>query len=181
VGVVLAGGSSRRFGRDKARVEIEGVTLAERARRTLGQVCVEVLVADAGRGVLPDAESVPDGPGRGPAAGILGAAARRPGSPLVVLACDLPHVPAELLRRLARARGDWVVPRRREGLEPLCALYRPRAIERLAAQVAAGRVALHPLAGDPRLEVRYLEPVEILDLGDPAHLFWNVNTPQDLI
>ncbi|HET9225447.1 MAG TPA: NTP transferase domain-containing protein, partial [Thermoanaerobaculia bacterium] len=71
IGVVLAGGASSRMGRDKALLEIEGETLVSSAARRLGEVCEEVIVADRGRGLLPG--SVPDGPGQGPAAGILGA------------------------------------------------------------------------------------------------------------
>src|SRR5262245_23173248 len=85
VGVILAGGASTRMGRDKALLEIEGETLLARAARRLGEVCEEVLVADAGR-----FGGIPDGPGRGPAAGLLGAARARPGRALLVLAVDLP-------------------------------------------------------------------------------------------
>ena len=179
VGVVLAGGASTRFGRDKALAVVDGVPLAERAHRALDTVCDEVVIADAGRRVLPAIESVADGPGRGPVAGILGAAARRPGRTLLVLACDLPHAPPALLARIARCRGDWVVPRHDGGLEPLCALYRPAALEALAELVRAGEFAPHRLAG-AALRVRYLEAGEIADLGHPARLFWNVNAPADL-
>jgi molybdenum cofactor guanylyltransferase len=179
VGVVLAGGSSSRFGADKALVELDGEPLVRRALRTLAAACAEVVLADAGRALVPDAESVPDGPGRGPAAGILGAAASRPGRALLVLACDLPRVGPALLERLARADGDWVVPRLEGQLEPLCALYRPRALQALAAQVGRGEHALHRLAGAD-LVVRYLDAAAIADLGDPRAIFANVNTPADL-
>jgi molybdopterin-guanine dinucleotide biosynthesis protein A len=179
VGVVLAGGSSSRYGADKALIELGGESLVARARKTLAAVCADVVVADAGRGLLPAAESVGDGPGRGPAAGILGAAAARPGRALLVLACDLPCAVPALLERLARAGGDWVVPRLDGKLEPLCALYRPRAIEALAAQVRRGEHALHRLA-EAAIDVRYLDAGAIADLGDPHRLFANVNTPDDL-
>ena len=159
--------------------ELEGEPLAERARRALAAVCDEVVVADGGRAILPGAESVPDGPGQGPAAGILGAAARHPERALLVLACDLPGVPAALLERIAGEAGDWVVPRRGRHLEPLCALYRPPALAALAARVRSGDLALHRLAG-PSLRVRYLEAHEFADLGDPSLLFRNVNTREEL-
>ena len=142
-------------------------------------MCADVVVADGGRAILPGAESVPDGPGEGPAAGILGAAARRPERALLVLACDLPEVPAALLERIVGEEGDWVVPRCGGHLEPLCALYRPRALAALAARVRAGDLALHRLAG-ARLRVRYLDAHDIADLGDPSRLFRNVNTREDL-
>jgi len=143
-------------------------------------VCDDVVVASAGRVLVTGAEHVPDGEGQGPAAAILGAAAHRPGRALLVLACDLPRVPVALLERIAATPGDWVVPRHPGGLEPLCALYRPRAVTALAAQVARGDLALHRLAGDGELAVRYLDPEAIADLGDPRQLFANVNSVADL-
>lgn len=173
VGVVLAGGASSRMGRDKALLEIEGESLIARAARRLGEVCEEVIAADAGRGLLPG--SVPDGPGEGPAAGILGAALARPGRRLLVLAVDLPRVPVALLADLARSDADLAIPRWRGGLEPLCALYGPAALAALEERVGRGRLDLWTLAETPGLRVRYLEEIE-----RPGEVFLNVNRPGDL-
>lgn len=181
VGVVLAGGASRRMGRDKAGVAIDGEPLALRAARRLASACPEVLVADRGRGLVPGFASVRDGPARGPAAGILGAAAVRPGRALLVLACDLPEVTVALLAALARAAGcDLALPRWRRGLEPLCARWGPAASEALARRAAAGDPALHAVAAEPGLEVRLLEGQALQRFGDPERLFLNLNTPEDL-
>ncbi|HLY78444.1 MAG TPA: NTP transferase domain-containing protein, partial [Caulobacteraceae bacterium] len=102
VGVVLAGGASRRMGRDKAALAVDGETLAARAARRLLGVCPRVAIADGGRGLVPGLPCLPDAPGAGPAAGILGAARAWPGHSLLVLACDLPRVSEALLRELVR-------------------------------------------------------------------------------
>lgn len=181
VGVVLAGGASRRMGLDKARLTLGGSTLPALAAERLAAACAEVVVADRGRRVLPDLPSLPDGPGRGPAAGILGAAAAYPDRPLLVLACDLPGVPAALLGELARSTWhDWTVPRWSGGLEPLCALYAPAALEALRERVGRGLLAPHRLAGDRSLAVRYLEGELLARFGPPQALFANLNTPADL-
>jgi molybdopterin-guanine dinucleotide biosynthesis protein A len=180
--VVLAGGASRRMGRDKAALAVAGETLAARAARLLLGLCPRVVLADGGRGLLPDLPSLPDAPGQGPAAGILGAAQAWPGHPLLVLACDLPRVPAALLAALlgGAAKADWVVPRWERGLEPLCALYRPTALAALAAAVERGVVAPHRLAETAGLAVRYLEGERLSRFGQPAELFLNLNTQHDL-
>lgn len=170
VGVVLAGGASSRMGRDKALLEIGGETLAAGAARRLGEVCEEVVIADAGRGLLPG--SVPDGPGQGPAAGILGAARARPGERLLVLAVDLPRVPVALMAELARSDADLAIPRWTGGLEPLCALYGPAALAELEERVGRGRLDLRTLAETPGLRVSYLEA--------PGEVFLNLNRPEDL-
>jgi molybdopterin-guanine dinucleotide biosynthesis protein A len=223
VGVVLAGGASRRMGRDKAALAVDGETLAARAARRLLGVCARVAIADGGRGLVPGLPCVPDAPAPGPAAGILGAARAWPGHPLLVLACDLPRVSAALLRELVRrlpvaeaveagdagdageagvagtagdpgaaagsiaaadagaaADPDWVVPRWERGLEPLCALYRPAALSALAAAVERGIAAPHRLAEAAGLRIRFLEGERLRRCGEPADLFLNLNTADDL-
>jgi molybdenum cofactor guanylyltransferase len=179
VGLVLAGGESRRLGSDKARWG--GAALPVRAAGTLAAVCAEVAVADRGRGLVPGRPSLADGPGRGPAAGILGGAAAYPGRPLLVLACDLPRVPAGLLAELVNSpESDWALPCWAGGREPLCALYGPAALARLAARVERGSFALHDLEGEGGLSVRHLEGEDLRRFGDPAEIFLNLNTPEDL-
>lgn len=194
VGVALAGGSSRRLGDDKALLtHPDGGTLLDFTLARLGAVCEEVLVASRGR--HPHPASVEDGPGAGPAAGILGAARVRPGRSLLVLACDLPDVPAALLAHLCRRAGgeaagreaggahallwDWVVPAHPH-IEPLCALYAPRALETLERRVERGRFSLHGLLDEPALRLLRLDEDELAHFGSPATLFRNLNTPQDV-
>lgn len=181
VGVVLAGGGSRRMGRDKARLTLGGVNLAASAAERLAAVCPVVAVADGGRGVLPGLPSLPDGCGSGPAAGILGAAAVYPDRPLLVLACDLPRVPVALLAELVGSpMSDWTVPRWPGGLEPLCALYGLASLASLAELVGRGLLAPHRLAGDGRLAVRFVEGELLARFGPPEEVFLNLNTPEDL-
>lgn len=177
VGVVLAGGASRRMGWDKALLAIEGRSLPALAAERLAAICAEVAVADRGRGLLPGLPSLPDGPGGGPVAGLLGAAAAYPGRPLLVLACDLPRVPVELLAELASSDNwDWAVPRWGRGVEPLCALYAPVALAVLAEK---GLRAPHRLAEED-LAIRYLEGNGLARFGPPEEVFLNLNTPEDL-
>lgn len=181
VGIVLAGGQSRRMGCDKAMLLLQGETLVARAARTLRTVVLEVAVADAGRGYLPDLPSVLDGPGAGPAAGILGAAQAYPERPLLVLGCDLPRVTAQLLALLLSERSaDLVLPESGSGAEPLCALYGPRALAELRRRVDRGHYALHALAECSDLNIRWLGFEAWRHCGDPASLFTNWNRPLDL-
>lgn len=104
---------------------------------------------------------------------------------MLVLACDLPLVPVELLEALAYTPPDvdWALPysRREDGLhpEPLCARYGSKTLEALAARVAREELALHPLAEDSRLHIRRIEPDELSSWGQPERLLLNVNRPQD--
>ncbi len=179
IGVVLAGGRSRRMGHDKAAIVVDGETLVERAGRILAGACSECVVADGASDSHPGIESVPDGPGHGPAAGILGAARAHPGKSLLVLACDLPAVPTGLLTEITQLTGDWVVPRWQGRVEPLCALYRPAALAAIEHRALEGEFALHAL-DQTNLSLCYLEGDALDRHGDPIEMFANLNRPEDL-
>lgn len=180
IGVALAGGESRRFGRDKALLSFGETTLVSSAVAKLSvAVAGPALVADRGRNLHPRAQSIQDGPGRGPAAAILGAAAHDPAASLLVLACDMPFVTVELLIRLSQLSGDFVLPRWGPRLEPLCSLLRSKALAALTKMVSDGRFAVRGLL-QGNLEVTFLEGPELTDLGRPEDLFLNLNTPSDL-
>ena len=171
------------MGRDKTTLRLDGRTLVAHSAERLAAVCPVIVVADRGRGLEPGFRSVDDGPGVGPGAGLLGARIAYPDASLLALACDLPNVPVDLLRALLGLAGDLVVPRWRRNNEPLpeplCALYRPKALDRLAQRLDQGRAALHPLTRDSDLEVRFLEGADLERFGPPRRLFANVNTPDD--
>lgn len=119
-GYVLCGGASRRMGRDKALVEVDGVALARRVADALwsagaGRVVAVGGDADAlaGRGlhVAPDRW-----PGEGPLGGLVTALDDPDGSAevAVVLACDLTDPDPATIWRTVEARArigcDAVVP-----------------------------------------------------------------------
>lgn len=89
---ILSGGKSRRFGRDKARVEIEGVPLLRHVAHGISTAVSSITVV-AGRqdeyaemGLRTIGDRQPD---RGPLAGIDAALADRGEGWIVVVSCDL--------------------------------------------------------------------------------------------
>lgn len=189
LGVVLAGGRSRRLGIDKTRLEItrdgRRLSLVEWAARRLERCCDGVVLAGPaerappGLPVVADrlADRPADASAKGPAAGLLGAAQAAPNRSLLVLACDLPWVPAASLEQLVASDPavDLALYRSAGGLEPLCALWRPRALEQLAVRCARGDLSLWSLTEAPELRCNVLDGEA---LG--ADAFFNLNRPDDL-
>lgn len=151
-GVILAGGRSRRMGRDKAWLEIGGLPLVSRAADTLRAAGIEEIFISGRAGsdysalpcpVLFDLE-----PDCGPLAGIERALAASQAPLTLVLAVDLPQMTAGFLRELAAGCDPLtgVVPILDGELEPLAAVY-PRRCQALAreclrnAQYSARRFA----------------------------------------
>ena len=196
MGVVLAGGAGRRLGRGKAglrlpgrRPEEPGPTLVEWAASRLAAVngVEEILVAagNVGTGSISTGTDVPvsaiaDGTGSGPAAGVLGAARSRPGRELLVLACDLPLAPVELLDALADSRADLASaasnPADPWSMNPTCALWKPPALRLLERRVATGDFRLYPTLQSSGLRVQAIDAGRF---GDPKRVLLNVNTADD--
>ncbi|MGC8487143.1 MAG: molybdenum cofactor guanylyltransferase, partial [Clostridia bacterium] len=112
-GVLLMGGESRRMGRDKGIIAIDGMPLWERHWELLGTVArpryrTVPSGQPPGEGILPD-----PAPSPGPLPGIAAALAAMPGDWLLVLAVDLIGVDARIVEHLYRERvtGGVVMPR----------------------------------------------------------------------
>jgi molybdopterin-guanine dinucleotide biosynthesis protein A len=180
VGFAVAGGASRRMGRDKALLPWAGEDLLGHTLSRLRAVVSAVRIVSgpgvrhAERGVPVDTDA-----GTGALGGVLAGLSAAGGRAALVLAVDLPLVPTALLARLLeRAHGvDAVVPISPRGAEPLCALYGPACLEPIRRRAERGDLKMSAFWRDVR--VRRLEPGEIADLGDPELLFLNVNTPSD--
>lgn len=191
VGAVLTGGVSRRMGRTKALIELDGVPMARRVADALASAgCGSVIayggdpieLEPLGVPVLPDRH-----PGFGPLGGVLGALELFAESDLhldgvFVVACDLPalrggHL-AGMVDTLRRRRDvDVVVARTAHTvrtapgrIEPTCAIWTPRATERLREMFDSGERALHRAIGQLESCAVDIEPGAVR----------NINTPDDL-
>lgn len=184
-GIVLAGGQSRRMGRDKASLPFGGTSLVTWVARRIGQVCAEVIVVarDAADCAGCGAKVISDRwPGWGPLAGLATGLEVVTTRYAAVIACDLPFVePALLLglAGLARAGWDAIVPSVSGRAQPLCAVYGRTVGHPAEAILRGGARSLHDLLAAPSLRVCQV-PEWTLREWDPAlRSFDNINTPED--
>jgi molybdopterin-guanine dinucleotide biosynthesis protein A len=177
-GAVLAGGASSRLGRDKALVELAGLTLVERAANALrrsGAGPLAVIGGDEQRLASLGLSVIRDGwPGRGPLGGILTAFAWSPLPVIAVLACDLPFVGPSVVEALAEAldrTGADAAVAHTTGREPLCALWRIERCEAaMLAAFTAGERAVHRAAAQ----------LVLCEVPVDRSLLLNVNTEDEL-
>lgn len=177
--LVLAGGKSRRLGRDKASLEIGGKPQLERVVDLLADLVDEVRVsvradqpADALRDRYP--QIVDREADAGPVGGILAALEFDRNADWLVVAVDLPRLDRQTVEALLNAEpsGPFTAYRSTsDGLpEPLCAVYRAEALPVVRGYVDAG-------VRCPR-KILIKSGTELLEQPNPAALD-NLNTPED--
>jgi molybdopterin-guanine dinucleotide biosynthesis protein A len=180
--LLLAGGESRRMGRDKATIEFNGQPLWERQLAILRALEPESIFVSAriAPSWLPNDVKLllDDPPSRGPLSGLVKALTTMRTSHLVALAIDMPFMTNEALRRLLgeTQRGEGLVPVIRDRAEPLAAIYPAEAgIDFVAAFTGTDfslQLIIRKLAADEKLR---LVPVTAED----EHLYRSVNEPSD--
>jgi molybdopterin-guanine dinucleotide biosynthesis protein A len=185
-GVVLAGGAASRYGGlPKGLETVGGQRIIDRVAGNLRAVTDDLLLVANHPGAAAWLPGVRVAGDLVPNAGGLGgihAALHHAASPVLIVAWDMPFVPAALLARL-RALGDGAdvaVPESgsRRGVEPLCAFYAPSCLPAIEQSLAAGDRRV--IGFHAHVRVARLRADEVSAFGDPERLFMNVNTPDDL-
>ena len=184
--MVLAGGASRRMGRDKLSLDVGGVPLLRRVCDVLSDRCAEIVVVGGG-GItvrLEGVRRVPDErPGaRGPLAGVEAGLAAAGNRLVFVAAGDMPFLPQNLvgflLERLESHGVSAVVPRHRDRVHSLCAAYDREILPHVRSALDEGVQAVHEFL-ERVDQVEYVEQ-ELRRFGDPDLFLMNVNSPRDL-
>ena len=184
VGIVLAGGLSRRMGRDKGSAPYRGETLAGRAYRLLQGFLPEVYVSlRSGQAALQPYRDLPqivdDGRLSGPAAGLIAGWLVDPGAALCVLAADMPWVDEAMLAQLLESRDPHAIATafvHSDGVpEPLCTIWEP-AVRKLMPEDPGPRgISLrHLLELDSACLISPREPERLASANSPEDLLLQV-------
>jgi molybdopterin-guanine dinucleotide biosynthesis protein A len=186
-GVVLAGGRSRRLGRNKALEEVGGVPLLSRVTTVVESIAsglVLVVADEAQADVLPapdDAITVLDvHPDSGSLGGIFTGLTEAPTDWALVVACDMPFLNVQLLTHMAGSRegADIVIPVLDGWPEPTHAFYSKTCLPPMKESLNNGRLKITDFFDS--VTVKYL-PQESIEAIDPERWsFFNVNTAVDL-
>jgi molybdopterin-guanine dinucleotide biosynthesis protein A len=187
LGVILAGGASRRFGADKRAVLLGSRPMLEwvieRARPQVGTLLVNANDCETAEDFVDLEQLVDDAPGEGPIAGVLAALAQaglRGFSHVASFACDTPFFPHDTVARLASAlrssHADYAVASCGETAHRIFALWPVKCHAQLAHAFASGARSMRDI--EHWLEPTWADfPKNGGPHGDP---FFNINTPEDL-
>jgi molybdopterin-guanine dinucleotide biosynthesis protein A len=191
LGVILAGGQSRRFGGgDKGFADLDGRPVLshviERFRPQIGRLILNAngdlsRFASFGLEVVADREI----PGQGPLSGILTALewAKRHApdcTAVATVSTDVPFLAPNLIQRLEAERGDGVAIAVSAGRRhPTIAIWPLTSREAVADALQRGALSVDALAAELNA-VAVPFPMGEID-GVTIDPFFNVNRPEDLV
>lgn len=191
LGVILAGGQSRRFGGgDKGFADLDGRPVLshviERFRPQIGRLILNAngdlsRFATFGLEVVADREI----PGQGPLSGILTALewAKRHApdcTAVATVSTDVPFLALNLIQRLEAERGDGVAIAVSAGRRhPTIAIWPLTSREAVADALQRGALSVDALAAELNA-VAVPFPMGEID-GVTIDPFFNVNRPEDLV
>lgn len=176
-GVILAGGKSRRMGKDKATLVLNGMTLFDRTLGMMQALFKKVIIAgdrpDLSR---PDVPCFPDLYPGSALGGLYTGLKESKAEWIMVSACDMPFPDGVLARTILGLRGacDAVVPQTPGGFEPLFAAYRKTCLPFMKELLEQKNFKINDFY--PRVTLRYVR-VDEFPTGWEKSL-QNVNTPE---
>ena len=183
-GVIQAGGKSTRMGgRPKALLELGGRRIIERVVDAVAPAVDDLLIVTN----TPDlygflkvpmvADVYPD---HGSLGGIYSGLRAAPGDAAFTVACDMPFLHPDVVRLVVErvGFGDVVIPRVGGQLETLHAAYAKSCLGPIETRLVAGRLKIVEFFAE--VGVVEVAEREVARYRDPAIVFMNVNTPEEL-
>ena len=184
--IILAGGKSSRLGRSKALQVIEGRSLIQWVVDHLAILSTEIIIVTAHGEAIPCSSAVRIKtvadiyPGKGPLVGIYSGLRASSSPRAIAVGCDTPFLSVSLLEYMTQicSTFDVVVPRIKNKLEPLCAVYSKNCLVPIQGLLEQDELRIRKLFS--MVKVKYVEEDEI-NRFDPKHLsFFNINSQADL-
>ncbi len=182
-GVMLAGGESKRMGKNKALLEINGMTMIESGFQVLSSIFDEVILITnspeeydfLGCRKFSDIHI-----GYGSIAGIHSALSAAANDRIFAVACDMPFINSELVRIICNnsAGYDATVPLNSEGSpEPLHAVYAKSALNEISRMISEEEKKITMLF--ERTITNFISPVAYSHIHESEKSFCNANTPDE--
>ncbi len=190
--IILAGGSSIRFGRNKALVRLKDKPLIEyiidQSRKITDLIVVTISKNDSieeFQNILPrDIEIIRDDGGlKSPLTGLMSGLNKFSDGYVAVIACDMPFIKSEVLNLLfEKAIGfDLAIPRWPNGyLEPLHAVYDYNKTRQCLSKLKISNNTRVSDLISMLQSVNYLDISEIRKIDPSLRVFFNINSENEL-
>ena len=176
---ILAGGTNKRLGHDKALLQLENQFLLDRIYIELSEVINDIRVIGQARPAsridtkLFFSDLIA---GIGPMGGLFTALHLFSG-PVLLVPCDMPLIRAEHIWYMLEhfdPQYQAIVANGIKGIEPLFAIYLPQCLPQLRPAIENGDYALHKFIN--KLNAKF---ADFTDYDRNSDLFFNINTLSD--
>jgi molybdopterin-guanine dinucleotide biosynthesis protein A len=181
-GVILAGGSSKRYGQNKAFLKIGSVRLIDSILQEMKTIFKRVILITNEKKKyeyleVPMVEDLVKG--LGPLGGIYTGLLSMPDQAGFFVACDMPRINRQLVRYMVDIKGNHraVVPSVADKIEPLHAIYSQSCLKPIRRLIDSKRRQVRLFYDS--IPVRYVKEDEIRKFCCPSKAFLNINTPDE--
>ena len=182
--IILAGGNSIRMGENKAFIQIAGIPIIARIHSLLRELFEEVIIVTNQKDLFKSFDSsiytdlVPD---RGALGGLYTGIFFSSFEYSFCVACDMPFIKRSLVQFLIKQTKDEdaLVPRTRDGLQPLHAIYSKKCLDAIRRVIDRGKYKIIDFYDLVRVKI--VEESDFLHLDPLRESFINVNTPEELL
>jgi molybdenum cofactor guanylyltransferase len=175
--IVMAGGTSRRMGTDKASLLLNGQTLLQSVVAAMQQIFPGVIISVRQPRLAVDLPQICDTEtDGGPLAGLIASLEKIETPWAFAVACDMPFITPALVELLAGYRAppyQAIVPMVQGHPQPLAAFYAKDCLQVMRSRMSAQQKSLRGVL--QQLQVRYVDEAELVDMRS----FFDLDTPQD--
>ncbi len=182
-GIILAGGKSRRMGKDKIFLPFPDRPLLEVMVDKLSSLFPQLLIITHLPVNFQEKDKIkvaPDIlPNKGPLGGIYTGLLYSRSEYNFIVACDLPFLQERLVRKIIEASEgyDVILPEWGGRLQPLCAVYSRNCISPIEKELRQNNLKITSFFS--LVKVRVIEEEEVLKWDPEGISFLNINTPED--
>jgi molybdenum cofactor guanylyltransferase len=181
IGIVLAGGQSKRFGKPKALAKRNGKEFILYSFETLRSITKNIIIVvhpelKKDLPVIDQAIFITDiepYKGKGPLAGLFSVMSQYEAKWYMVLPCDVPFINDHILKILQLyqdEKWDAILPRVNKRIQPLVALYHCRVKEEIKSRLERNELSMKHLLDN--IQVKYIDLID-------EQPFMNINTKEE--
>jgi molybdopterin-guanine dinucleotide biosynthesis protein A len=183
-GIILSGGKSLRMGENKAFIEIECIPIIKRIQNLFERLFHEILIITDQKELFSDmnvkiySDLIPN---QGVLGGLYTGIFFSSFKYSFCVACDMPFLNEHVIQYLIKniQENDVIVPKTKDGLQPLHAIYSKNCLEPIKKIIDIGKYKIIDLY--PIVKTKIIEENEFSNLDPMRKSFININTPEELL
>jgi len=177
---ILAGGKSERMGRNKAFLDINGVTFLELVNKSLKNIFEHVYIVTKKDGISGYNNIIFDSLTQySPLSGIYTALMHTDKDTVFIKACDNPIISEPMIMEMFgyALKYDIVVPKTFDGFHPLFAFYSKKTLPLIQEMVMQNNFKIISLY--EKVNVKFYEEKDIKKFDPELITLKNINTPDE--